>query len=81
VYAVGTVLDNWYVVPDAVLRRFLVEATTDVTPEWRVFDQRRVRTAPLRLVVKTDVVKPQPTPAPLVDIQQPPPLWAIPSLS
>jgi len=56
VYAVGTALVNWYVVPDAVLRRFLVEATTDVRPEWRVFDQRRVRTTPLRLVVKTDVV-------------------------
>jgi hypothetical protein len=23
VYVVGTVLDDWYVVPDAVLRRFL----------------------------------------------------------
>jgi hypothetical protein len=24
-YVVGTVLDNWYVVPDAVLRRFLAK--------------------------------------------------------
>jgi len=35
----------------------------DVGPEWRVFDERekrRVRTAPLRLVIKTDMaVRPE----------------------
>ncbi len=39
------------------------ESTVDVGPEWRVFDERekrRVRTAPLKLVVKTDMtVKPE----------------------
>jgi transcription initiation factor TFIIIB Brf1 subunit/transcription initiation factor TFIIB len=33
----------------------VAEATIDTGPEWRVFDQKRVRTAPLRLVVKTDM--------------------------
>jgi transcription initiation factor TFIIIB Brf1 subunit/transcription initiation factor TFIIB len=39
------------------------EAAVDMGPEWRVFDERekrRVRTAPLKLVVKTDMaVKPE----------------------
>ncbi len=36
----------------------VAESTVDVGPEWRVFDERekrRVRTAPLKLVVKTDM--------------------------
>jgi transcription initiation factor TFIIB len=36
----------------------VAEAAVDVGPEWRVFDERewrRVRTAPLKLVVKTDM--------------------------
>jgi transcription initiation factor TFIIIB Brf1 subunit/transcription initiation factor TFIIB len=33
----------------------VAEATIDTGPEWRVFDQKRVRAAPLRLVVKTDM--------------------------
>ena len=33
----------------------VAEATIDTGPEWRVFDQKRVRTAPLRPVVKTDM--------------------------
>jgi Transcription initiation factor TFIIIB, Brf1 subunit/Transcription initiation factor TFIIB len=36
----------------------VAEAVVDTGPEWRVFDERerrRVRTAPLRLVVKTDM--------------------------
>ena len=42
----------------------VVESTVDVGPEWRVFDEwekkRRVRAAPLKLVVKTDMaVKPE----------------------
>jgi len=41
----------------------VVEAAVDTGPEWRVFDEmekRRVRTAPLKLVVKTDMaVKPE----------------------
>jgi transcription initiation factor TFIIB len=39
----------------------VAESTVDVGPEWRVFDkEKRVRTAPLRLVVKTDMaVKPE----------------------
>ena len=41
----------------------VAEAAVDVGPEWRVFDERekrRVRTAPLKLVVKTDMaVKPE----------------------
>jgi len=39
----------------------VAEAAVDLGPEWRVFDEkRRVRTAPLRLVVKTDMaVKPE----------------------
>ncbi len=41
----------------------VAEETIDMGPEWRVFDERekrRVRTAPLRLVVKTDMaVKPE----------------------
>jgi transcription initiation factor TFIIIB Brf1 subunit/transcription initiation factor TFIIB len=41
----------------------VAESTIDIGPEWRVFDERekrRVRTAPLKLVVKTDVaVKPE----------------------
>jgi len=41
----------------------VAESTVDVGPEWRVFDERekrRVRTAPLKLVVKTDMaVKPE----------------------
>ncbi len=41
----------------------VVESTVDVGPEWRVFEERekrRVRTAPLKLVVKTDMaVKPE----------------------
>ena len=41
----------------------VAESTVDVGPEWRVFDERekrRVRTAPLKLVVKTDLgVKPE----------------------
>ena len=37
------------------------EAAVDTGPEWRVFDEkRRVRTAPLKLVIKTDMaVKPE----------------------
>ncbi len=37
------------------------ESAIDVGPEWRVFDEeKRVRTAPLKLVVKTDMaVKPE----------------------
>ncbi len=35
----------------------VAEETIDMGPEWRVFNkERRVRTAPLRLVVKTDMV-------------------------
>ncbi len=35
----------------------VAEETIDTGPEWRSFDkERRVRTAPLRLVVKTDMV-------------------------
>ncbi len=41
----------------------VAESAVDVGPEWRVFDERekrRVRTAPLKLVVKTDMaVKPE----------------------
>jgi transcription initiation factor TFIIB len=39
----------------------VAESTVDTGPEWRVFDkEKRVRTAPLRLVVKTDMaVKPE----------------------
>jgi len=41
----------------------VVESAVDTGPEWRVFDERekrRVRTAPLKLVVKTDLaVKPE----------------------
>jgi transcription initiation factor TFIIB len=39
----------------------VAESTVDTGPEWRVFDEkRRVRTAPLKLVVKTDMaVKPE----------------------
>jgi len=41
----------------------VAEAVVDTGPEWRVFDERekrRVRTAPLKLVVKTDLgVKPE----------------------
>ncbi len=41
----------------------VAKSTVDVGPEWRVFDERekrRVRTAPLKLVVKTDMaVKPE----------------------
>jgi transcription initiation factor TFIIB len=41
----------------------VVESAVDMGPEWRVFDERekrRVRTAPLKLVVKTDMaVKPE----------------------
>jgi Transcription initiation factor TFIIIB, Brf1 subunit/Transcription initiation factor TFIIB len=41
----------------------VAEATVDTGPEWRVFDERekrRVRTAPLKLVIKTDMaVKPE----------------------
>jgi len=41
----------------------VAEETIDTGPEWRVFDERekrRVRTAPLKLVVKTDMaVKPE----------------------
>jgi len=41
----------------------VAEAAVDMGPEWRVFDERekrRVRTAPLKLVVKTDMaVKPE----------------------
>ncbi len=41
----------------------VAESTVDMGPEWRVFDERekrRVRTAPLKLVVKTDMaVKPE----------------------
>jgi len=41
----------------------VAEETIDMGPEWRVFDERekrRVRTAPLKLVVKTDMaVKPE----------------------
>ncbi len=34
----------------------VAESTVDVGPEWRSFDkEKRVRTAPLRLVVKTDM--------------------------
>jgi transcription initiation factor TFIIB len=39
----------------------VAEAVVDMGPEWRVFDkEKRVRTAPLRLVVKTDMaVRPE----------------------
>jgi transcription initiation factor TFIIB len=41
----------------------VAEAAVDTGPEWRVFDEgekRRVRTAPLKLVIKTDMaVKPE----------------------
>jgi transcription initiation factor TFIIB len=41
----------------------VAESTVDTGPEWRVFDERekrRVRAAPLKLVVKTDMaVKPE----------------------
>ncbi len=41
----------------------VAESTVDVGPEWRAFDEReerRVRTAPLKLVIKTDMaVKPE----------------------
>jgi transcription initiation factor TFIIB len=41
----------------------VAEASVDTRPEWRVFDERekrRVRTAPLKLVVKTDMaVRPE----------------------
>jgi len=41
----------------------VAEAVVDTGPEWRVFDERekrRVRTAPLKLVIKTDMaVKPE----------------------
>jgi transcription initiation factor TFIIIB Brf1 subunit/transcription initiation factor TFIIB len=41
----------------------VAEAAVDMGPEWRVFDERekrRVRTAPLKLVIKTDMaVKPE----------------------
>ncbi len=41
----------------------VAEETIDMGPEWRVFDERekrRVRTAPLKLVIKTDLwVKPE----------------------
>jgi transcription initiation factor TFIIB len=41
----------------------VAEAAVDMGPEWRVFDERekrRVRTAPLKLIVKTDMaVKPE----------------------
>ena len=39
----------------------VAEAAVDVGPEWRVFEkEKRVRTAPLKLVVKTDMaVKPE----------------------
>ncbi len=41
----------------------VAEASIDTGPEWRVFDERekrRVRTAPLKLVVKTDMaVRPE----------------------
>jgi transcription initiation factor TFIIB len=41
----------------------VVAEAVDTGPEWRVFDERekrRVRTAPLKLVVKTDMaVKPE----------------------
>jgi transcription initiation factor TFIIIB Brf1 subunit/transcription initiation factor TFIIB len=41
----------------------VAESTVDMGPEWRVFDERekrRVRTAPLKLVVKTDMaVRPE----------------------
>ncbi len=41
----------------------VAESAVDVGPEWRVFDERekrRVRTAPLKLVVKTDMaVRPE----------------------
>ncbi len=39
----------------------VAESTVDVGPEWRVFDEkRRVRAAPLKLVVKTDMaVRPE----------------------
>jgi len=39
----------------------VAEAAVDVGPEWRVFEKvKRVRTAPLKLVVKTDMaVKPE----------------------
>jgi len=39
----------------------VAESTVDVGPEWRSFDkEKRVRTAPLKLVVKTDLgVKPE----------------------
>jgi len=41
----------------------VAESAVDMGPEWRVFDERekrRVRTAPLKLVVKTDMaVKPE----------------------
>jgi len=39
----------------------VAESTVDVGPEWRVFEkEKRVRTAPLKLVIKTDMaVKPE----------------------
>ncbi len=41
----------------------MAESTVDVGPGWRVFDEReksRVRSAPLKLVVKTDMaVRPE----------------------
>ncbi len=39
----------------------VAESAVDVGPEWRVFDEkRRVRAAPLKLVVKTDMaVRPE----------------------
>jgi transcription initiation factor TFIIIB Brf1 subunit/transcription initiation factor TFIIB len=39
----------------------VVESAVDMGPEWRSFDkEKRVRTAPLKLVVKTDMaVKPE----------------------
>jgi transcription initiation factor TFIIB len=41
----------------------VAESAVDTGPEWRVFDERdkeRIRTAPLRLVVKTDMaIKPE----------------------
>jgi transcription initiation factor TFIIB len=39
----------------------VAEATVDTGPEWRSFDkEKRVRTAPLKLVIKTDMaVKPE----------------------
>ena len=41
----------------------VAESAVDTGPEWRIFDERekrRVRTAPLKLVIKTDMaVKPE----------------------